>query len=133
MAVAADIDEAIDFCDNNVADVAYGDPPPATQSLLTQFDAWVAGMFSEATGIFVPSANQTSPNQRSVTNWYAQHVLARSEIEGPAIGDASIMGVAGVINAVSRVLWAVKYATINSKITAAQETAVVALYNTVWA
>lgn len=129
---AANIDEAIDFADNNIAEVAYGAAGTPTESLLTQFDLWIAGMFA-TTGIFVPSANETSPLQRAVTNWYPQHVLARAEIEGPAVGDASIMGVAAVINAVSRVLWAVKYATINSKITAAQQTAVVNLYNTVWA
>src|SRR5678815_3531350 len=90
---AADIDEAIDTCDNNVAEVAYGaGSGPPTLSLYDQFQLWIAGMFSEATGIFKPSGNETSSNQRVVTDWLSQHIIARSEIEGQAIGDAGIVG-----------------------------------------
>lgn len=133
---AATIDDAIDLADNNVAFVSYGNPvgPVApTESLLTQMNLWIAGMFLSSS-IFPPNENQThDPGQRSVTDWYAQHLIAVLEIEGPGVGAAGVVGTSAVINAVSRVLWAVKFATTNGEITAAQQTAVVNLYNTVWA
>lgn len=134
---AADIDQAITFADNNIAEVSYGvasPTAPPTESLYVQMNLWIVGMFSEATGIFPPSEDATrDPGQRAVTDWYAQHLIAVDEIEGTAVGASGALGTAAVINAVSRALWAVKFATINGDITAPQQTAVVTLFNTVWA
>jgi hypothetical protein len=127
-APAADIDEAIEFAPNYIAQVAYGAGP---ETLSSQFALWLAGMFSEATGIFPPS-NDITPGQRVVTNWLAQHVLAESAIEGTMVGDAGVVGASAVIDATTRVLWAVKFGVINGDITGAQETSVVTLFNTCW-
>lgn len=126
------IDAALAQAPSDIALVTYGNPPPATQSLSAQFDLWTNGMFGNA-GAFPPSQNDVrDPGQRVVTDWYAQHVIAKSEIEGPAVGAAGVIGTSAVINAVVRVLWAVKYGLVNNQITAAQEAAVIALYNLVW-
>lgn len=133
-APAANIDEAIAFAPNYIAQVSYGTVAPPALSLKTQTELWIAGMFSEATGIFPPSGDPIlNPGQRVVTNWLSAHVIALGEIEGPAAGDAGVVGTSAVINAVERVLFAVKFGVVNGNITALQQTAVVALFNTVWA
>lgn len=126
---AANIDAAIAATAVDVATVSYIAPP---QSLFVQMSAWIAGMFSQATGIFPPSDDDGVPGQRVVTDWFATHLLARAEIEGPLAGDAGVVGTSAVINAVVRVLYAVKYGVINGDITSGQQNAVVALYNLVW-
>ncbi len=130
MPAAANIDEVITFAALDIAEVSYG----GVDSLLVQTNLWIAGMFSQATGIYPPSQDaQMNPGQRPVTNWYAAHVLARAEIEGPGPGQSGVVGTSSVINAVVRVASAVKFATINGFVTTAQQTAVVTLYNAVWA
>lgn len=132
MPAAANINEAIQFAATDIAEVSYVNPP--ARSLLVQMNAWIAGMFSEATGIFKPSINDDkSPGQRPVTDWFGQHLIAKSKIEGAAVGAAGVVGTSAVIDAVVRVLSAVKFATVAGNITAGQQTAVVTLYNTVWA
>ncbi len=129
MPAASNIDDVIAFAALDIAQISYG----GVDSLLTQTDLWIAGMFAQA-GIFPPSENeQKSPGQRPVTDWLAAHLMARAEIEGPLAGDSGVVGTSAVINAVVRVASAVKLATIATYITSAQQTAVVALYNAVWA
>lgn len=132
MPPAANIDQAIALSASDIATLSYG----GAQSLYTRMNAWIAGMFSEATGIFKPSANPgvevQAQQQRVVTDWLAQHKLALSEIEGQLAGQSGLIGTSAVINAVVRALYAVKYAVINGQATAAQQTAVVALYNLSW-
>lgn len=133
MPPAANIDEAIEFCATDIAAMSY-DP---AESLFDQMVLWIDGMFLES-GIFKPSLNPPAssgadrPGQRAVTDWYAQHLMAKAEIEGPAPGDASVVGTSAVINAVVRVLYAVKQATLAGGSTVAQQTATVALYNATW-
>lgn len=130
MPVAANIDDVIAFTSTDVAEVSYGN----VLSLFTQMNLWIAGMFSEATGIFPPSQNAVkSPGQRPVSDWFSEHVKARDLIEGPAAGQSGVVGTSACIDAVVRVATAVKFATINSLILPAQQTAVVTLYNAVWA
>lgn len=130
MPVAANISEAIAYAPGDIAEVSY----QAVLSLNTQMLAWIAGMFSEATGIFKPSVNDAqSPGQRPVTNWYFTNLQARSAIEGPGVGASGLVGTTACIDAVVRALSAVKDARTAGTITAGQETAVVALYNLVWA
>lgn len=130
MPIAANIDEAIAFSSLDIAEVSYG----GVLSLFTQMNLWIAGMFSEPTGIFPPSQNdQQNPGQRPVTNWLFTHLQARDSIEGPAAGDSELFSTANVTNAVVRGLSAVKDATAAGTITLVQQAAVVALYNAVWA
>lgn len=129
---AANIDQAIAFSGDYIAAVSYG----GIKSLATQFNLWIAGMFSESTGIYKPSANppvQAAPGPRTVTDWFAEHLMAAAAIEGPGIGQSGVVGTSAVIDAVSRVLSAVKFAVINGFISAGQQTATVTLFNTCWA
>lgn len=130
MPVAANIDDVIAFAATDIAEVSYG----GVLSLFTQMNLWIAGMFGEAAGIFPPTANeQRSPGQRPVSDWYAEHLKARDAIEGPGVGASGVVGTSACIDAVVRVALAVKYATLATLITPAQQTAVVNLYNAVWA
>ena len=127
MAAAADIDDAIALTADEVADASYD----AGVSLDTQFGLWIAGMFSGASAIFAEGVG--SPDkQRTVSDWWGPHVLARLQIEGTGNTDSGVVGTSAVIDQVYRVLNAVKYANINSFISQAQEDAVVALFNVVW-
>lgn len=131
---AVTIDDAIAFAPSYIALVSYENPGPPTLSLFAQFQLWITGMFSEPTGVFPPSDNPAqNPGQRVVTNWLTQHVLARRAIEGPGVGAAGAVGTSAVVDAVTRALYATKYGVINGNISSAQETAVIALFNTVWA
>lgn len=131
MPPAANIDQAIQFAEFDIAAQAYA----AVESTYTNMVAWIAGIFSEATGIFPPSADPPQSGvmgQRVITDWLAQSLMARDAIESQAIGGAGPVGVSAVINVVVRVLYAVKFAVVNGQATAGQQTAVVALYNVVW-
>lgn len=129
MPPAANIDDVIAFASLDIAEVSYGD----VDSLLVQTTLWIDGVFGPS-GIYPPFENsQRSPGQRPVTDWLAAHRMAQAEIEGPAPGQSGVVGTSAVINAVVRVASAVKFATLNGLVSAAQQTAVVALYNTVWA
>lgn len=129
MPIAANIDQAIAFAPTDIAQVSY----QAVQSLLTQMNAWLAGIFSEPTGVFPPSNNETQAGQQRVTNWLFTNLQARDAIESPAPGGSGLVSTTACINAVVRTLSAVKYATIDGATTVAQENAVVAVYNLVWA
>lgn len=127
---AVTIDDAIASCAIDVANVSYVTP---AASLFVQMNLWITGMFSEATGIFPPSLDDDNdPGQRVVTDWFAQHLIARDTIEGPLTGDAGVVGTSAVIDIVVRVLYAVKYGLINGNIATGQQNAVIALYNLVW-
>jgi hypothetical protein len=119
---ATSIDECIQFTPNYVARIAYG----TDAALKTQMTAWITGLFPAA-GVFPPAGNG-NPTYRKITDWYAQHLLARAAIEGPAIGDAGVVGTSAVINAVERILFAIK-----TSATTPQKTAVVTLWNSIWA
>jgi hypothetical protein len=126
---AANIDDVIASCADDIATVSYD----GVHSLYTQMSAWITGMFSEATGIFPPSLNETrNPGQRVVTDWYAQHLMAKAAIEGTGVGTSGVVGTSACIDAVYRVANAVKYGVTNGYITSAQQTAVVTLYNATW-
>lgn len=129
MPVALNIDEAIAFAPTDIAEVSYG----GILSLFTQMNLWLAGMFSEPTGIFPPSNNATQAGQQRVTNWLFTNLQARDAIEGPGPGASGLVSTTACINAVVRTLSAVKFAQNDGAITPAQQAAVVALYNAVWA
>jgi hypothetical protein len=125
---AADIDDVIAMASTDIATLSYG----GVKSLFTQMGLWIAGVFQPG-GIFPPASDGAmTPGQRPVTDWYAQHLLAKAAIEGPAVGASGVVGTSATIDAVVRVATAVKFATIAGYTSAAQQTAVVALYNTVW-
>jgi hypothetical protein len=125
---ATDIDDVIKFAPFDIAQVSYLN----VDSLFAQMNLWTQGLFGQA-GIFPPSQDvQQNPGQRVVTNWYSAHVLAINDIEGPAPGQSGVVGTTAVIVVVERVANAVKAAVPLGHITAAQQTAVVALYNAVW-
>jgi hypothetical protein len=125
---AVTITDVINDAANDIAAVSYG----GTQSLFTQMNLWTNGMFGPS-GIFPAADNpQKNPGQRPVSNWYVTHLQAINVIEGPGVGQSGVVGTSAVINAVERAAYAVKFAVINGYITAGQQTAVIALYNTVW-
>jgi hypothetical protein len=131
MPAAGTIDEAITYAADNIAVLSYA----GVLSLYDQFQEWIDGMFSEATGIYPPSANPPqsgAAKQRVVTNWLASHLLAREQIEGTTAGSSGLVGTSAVIGAVTRVLSAVKFAAINGQITAGQQAATVVLFNIAW-
>jgi hypothetical protein len=122
-----DIDGAISRCDDNIAHVSYD----SSDSLYVQMNLWITGLLGPA-GVFPPTSDETQQGQRKVTDWYAQQLLALNSIEGQGVGDSGVVGTSECINAVFRVLNAVKFARINQDITQAQEDDVVDLYNDVW-
>jgi hypothetical protein len=129
MPIAADIDEAIQFAPEDIANDTYN----GILSIYLQMGLWIDGLFSAATGIFPPSANGNgNPGQRAITGWYYTSLAARAAIEGPLPNNCGLIGQAAVTNAVSRVLNAVKFAAENDQITFAQRDLVVTLYNDVW-
>jgi hypothetical protein len=123
--MAANIDQCIDEACPDITAISYGGGP---DTLASQFQLWIDGMYGPS-GIFV---NKELAAQRQVLDWFFFHLLAQDQIEGPAVGDAGIVGNGAVIDVVVRVLWAVKTAAIEGWISAGQQTAVVALYQTVW-
>jgi hypothetical protein len=132
MAAAADIDDAILLCADAIADVSYdGIFAGSTESLDTQMGIWIAGMFQGTAGIFIPGIG-VDGNQRTVRDWYGPHLLAREAILGTGDNDSTPVGTSTCIDAVFRVLNAVKFATAAGRISTAQEDATVALFNTAW-
>lgn len=128
MPPAANIDEVIAKTATDVANVSY----LGVHSTFVQMGLWIDGLFGVA-GIFPPSQNdQADPGQRPVTNWLATHLMAKTAIEGPGVGQALLVGTSAVINAVERVAYAVKYATLAGRITSGQQAAAVVAYNTFW-
>jgi len=126
MPAASNIDDVIAFAATDVANVSY----LGVKSLFAQTNLWIVGMF---TTIFPPAANsQGNPGQRLVTDWNITTLMARDAIEGPLAGQSKLVGTCAVIDAVERAAYAVKYARLAGAITAAQQTAVVALYNATW-
>lgn len=124
---AANIDDAIAMCADEIAVVSYG----AVESLDTQMGLWNSGMFNISTGIFQPGIGQRS-QQGTVSDWFGPHLLARDQILGTGVGDSTPVGTSAVIDVVFRVLNAVKFANINGFITQGQEDDTVALFNAVW-
>jgi len=124
MAVAADIDDAIAMCPDAVDVVGFD----AGQVLFDVYTSWLVGSFDASTGIYT---NLVSVNERTVIDWHNPNQVTKLQLDQTAttspIGDT-----AGVIDAVSRVLEAVKQATIRGDTSAAQETATVDLFNAVW-
>ena len=126
---AVTIDDVITLAPTDIADLSYG----GVKSLYTQMGLWIAGMFASTTAIFPASANDGQyPNQRVVTDWYAQHELALVSIEGQGVGQSGVIGTSEVINAVVRVAYAVKNAQAAALISGAQVAAVITLYNATW-
>lgn len=125
---AVTIDDCITNCAQNIANLSYG----AVLSLKTHFQSWTDGLFAEAAGIFKPSHNDTEEGQRRVTNWYGYHLQALGTIEGAGVGQSGVLGTSTCIDAAFRVLNAIKFARSDGVITAAQQTAVIALFNAQW-
>jgi len=135
MPVAANIDEVIEFAALDVGQTAWIGALDFT-ALLAALDNWIAGMFSEATGIFPPSLDdQMNPGQRPVTNWLAAHVQARAAVDAALnpVPLNDIIAPSSVIDAVVRVASAAKFAQADGFITALQVAAIVTLYNLEWA
>ena len=129
MPTASDIDDVIAFAATDIAVLSYD----SGDSLFTQNALWIDGMFGEL-GIFPPSLDSAqNPGQRVVTDWLATNKMAQAAIEGPLTGDSGVIGTSAVINAVVRTATAVKFGAINGYVTGAKQTAVVTLFNTVWA
>lgn len=130
MPPAVTIDDVITQCSAKIANLSY----VTGNGFYNQNQAvpnWIAGMFSEATGIFKPSADALV-KQRVVTNWLASHRMAQALLR-PADLLQQPDSTSAVIDAVFRVSNAVKFAVIDGAITGAQQTAVVALFNATWA
>lgn len=124
---AANIDEAIANAAFNVHDTSVD----AAKSLLTQLDVWVASMFPAA-GLV---GNDNDRGVRTVRDWFAATLLARREVvaEGAGNTDTTILSESPVSDALTRSLWAVKFATIDGNIAAGVEANVVTAFNTAWA
>lgn len=128
---AVTIQDAIDFCANNISELAWD----GVVSIKTRMNTWVAAIFGDA-GAFPPNNNQNETqninNQRWVTNWRGLTNTANRSIEGPAPGDAGLVGVSNVIDAVFRTLCAVRDATAAGATTGAQQTLTIAAFNAAW-
>lgn len=123
------ITEAIQVAASDIATISYG----GVRSLSVQMQLWIDSIFSEATGVFPPSANTAKdPGQRLVTDWLYTNKAAKLAIEGAAPGASGLVGTAACINAVERTLLAVRDARLADQITAAKQTAVIAAYNAAW-
>lgn len=116
MPAAASISQAIAFCNGNAtrANVA--------SALLSTMVAWDA-----AWGVVVSGA---TPAERTVRNWAVESQLI--EANTPTTG--TIQQVQNVIDIVCRVLYATQTAAAAAppRITAGQETAILAAYNASW-
>jgi hypothetical protein len=125
---AADIQDAIEFCADNIAELSYAN----VVSIKTRMTAWIAELFGAPTSTTAIFTNVESAGQRRVLDWWAFNIQANEAIEGPLPGDASIGSTCGVIDVVSRTLCAVQAAQDAGAITQAQEDDVVAAFNTEW-
>jgi|SRR5271154_2172619 len=129
MPPAVTIDDVITQCGLKIANLAY----VTGNGFYNQNQAvpnWIAGMFSQTSGIFPPSSDQLV-KQRVVTNWLAQHKIAQALLI-PADFLQQPDSTSAVIDAVFRVANAVKFAVIDNLITVGQQNAVIALFNTTW-
>jgi hypothetical protein len=128
MPAAANIDEAIQYAPQNVADISRN--PGLT--LLNRLDDWTGTMFSP--GALV--GNDDLRGVRTVRDWYGPTLLARqtvvSEDDPDLLTGSTLIGESQVIDVLVRTLWAVKYATINGDIAAGVEANVVLAYNAAW-
>lgn len=132
---ATNIDDVIAMCGTDIPVLSYG----GVDSLKVQMGLWNVGMYGSPgdpnAGIFPPKdtvGREFVTSQRPVSDWSAASELALADIEGPGVGQSGPVGTSACVDAVMRAASAVKYATIAGQITAAQQTAVVALYNLVW-
>lgn len=121
---AATIQEAIDFCSDNIGQISYD----GTFSLQTRMTSWITAMFGAA-GIFT---DVESAPQRTVLDWYGTNNQAFDLIEGAAPGSTGVESTSAVIGAVVRTLYAVRDARLASYITAGQQTATIAAFNVAW-
>ncbi len=123
MPVAADIDEALDLVVENVTLKAA--------TLVADMATWLV-VFTQ--GIAGPGAafDPQSADQRTVRDWYGPSLRARTMIDLTDVGSTQL-SVSEIIAIVARTLFATKFALINSRITADQETSVVNQYNLAWA
>lgn len=123
MPAAANIDQAINLVPENVIG--------KIGTLSVAFGAWLNVFTSSLPGPGVPF-NKDVENQRTVYNWYGPTLLANQSIDEGSPGAQQIT-ISEIMDIVSRVLHAVKYAAIDNRITADQETSVVTQFNTAWA
>jgi hypothetical protein len=123
---AVTIQDAIDFCADNIAELSYD----GVVSIKTRMTDWIDDVFGAA-GVFPPSFIGDD-GQRRVIDWYGTNVLANEAIEGPAAGDSGVVGTCACIDAVVRTLCAVRDATAAGSTTVGQRTATIAAFNTQW-
>lgn len=118
------IDEAIQQAPGIIASASYG----GVISIYAQMGLWNTGIFQT---IF-PSSGDSDASQRRITDWYLTSLQARAAIEGPAAGDSELVGTSATIDAVVRVLCAVRDTVAAGLQPTAKRTAVIALFNSVW-
>ena len=121
--MSANIDEAIDDIVEDIG--GFG------ATVIARYGTWITEMFTVAgfnpPGTFWDPANV---EERSVYDWVVPGLRTQREIT--LVGNGQL-GANLAIDTVLRTLLAVKFATINSRITANQETSVVTAYTNAWA
>ena len=121
---AADIDEAIELCSDAVNDIGNS----GGSVLATVFSSWLSGLFDKNTGIF---KNLSSANERTVIDWHNPNQVTLLGLDQTATTSPTI-DIVNTVDAVFRVLNAVKFATIRGDVTTTQESDTVSLFNSTW-
>lgn len=121
--MSADIDEALDDIVNDIGG--------AEATVVANYATWITEMFT-STGFNPPGTfwDPDNEEQRSVYDWVIPGLQTQREIN--LVGNGQL-GANLAINTVQKTLLAVKFATINGRITADQETSVVTAYTNAWA
>lgn len=132
MPAAANIDEAIEFSPQNVADISRN----AGIALLTRLNTWIAAVFATGATFGGTAAGEPSRELRTVADWYGPSMLAREVVSGesdpdPLLG-TTLISESAVVDVLTRTLWAVKYGVISGYFDVSLQTATVASYNTAW-
>lgn len=125
---AVTIQNAIDFCADNIADLSFD----AVVSVHTRMTTWLGAMFGTS-GIFPPGTVERDPaGNRMVSDWYGYSNHALASLDGAGVGQGGILGTNNLIDAVSRTLCAVRDARAGNHIEASQQTSTIAAFNTAW-
>lgn len=122
--VAANIQQAIDVCGANIADLSY----TGVVAIQTRMSGWITAMFGAA-GIF---AALEPAGQRRVADWYGINNLAYDTIPSATPGTTGVEPTSIVIDAVVRTLYAVRDSALASAISTAQRNSTVTAFNLYW-
>lgn len=120
----ATIDEAIQQAPGIIAVASYG----GVVSIFTQMGLWNTGVFVTT----FPNSGNQDVGQRRITDWYLTSLQARASIEGVLPGTSGVVGTSETIDAVVRVLYAVRDTVAAGLQPVAKRTAIIALFNAVW-